>query len=74
MGTGVDTPGSFCLQLVHQVEQALRLGHLTRGDQLPTVRDVVEALAINPSTVLKGCRELEHRAAATLWLVRRRVA
>ncbi len=47
------------LQLVHQVRQALRLGTLTEGDQLPTVREVVGQLAINPNTVLKAYRELE---------------
>jgi len=48
------------LQLVHQVRQALRLGLLTEGDQLPTVKDVVGRLAINPNTVLKAYRELEY--------------
>ena len=52
------------LQLVQQVEQALRLGYLAQGDQLPTVKDVVESLAINPNTVLKAYRELEHRGLA----------
>lgn len=47
------------LQLVHQVERALRLGYLKPGDQLPKVRDVVASLAINPNTVLKAYRELE---------------
>jgi len=47
------------MQVVHQVKQALRLGMLRPGDQLPTVRDVVAALAINPNTVLKAYRELE---------------
>jgi GntR family transcriptional regulator len=47
------------LQLVHQVEHALRLGYLEPGDQLPKVRDVVASLAINPNTVLKAYRELE---------------
>jgi GntR family transcriptional regulator len=47
------------LQLVHQVEHALRLGYLKLGDQLPKVRDVVASLAINPNTVLKAYRELE---------------
>src|SRR5580693_5754900 len=46
------------LQLVHQVEHALRLGYLKPGDQLPKVRDVVASLAINPNTVLKAYREL----------------
>jgi GntR family transcriptional regulator len=47
------------LQLVHQVEHALRLGYLKLGDQLPKVRDVVASLAVNPNTVLKAYRELE---------------
>src|SRR5580700_5033443 len=47
------------LQLVHQVEHALRLGYLKPGDQLPKVRDVVANLAINPNTVSKAYRELE---------------
>src|SRR3954452_23218114 len=47
------------LQVVQQVRQALRLGLLREGDQLPTVKDVVRCLAINPNTVLKAYRELE---------------
>src|SRR5580658_8545557 len=47
------------LQLVHQVEHALRLGYLKPDDQLPKVRDVVASLAINPNTVSKAYRELE---------------
>jgi GntR family transcriptional regulator len=47
------------LQLVHQVEHALRVGQLQVGDQLPLVREVVAALAINPNTVLKAYRQLE---------------
>src|ERR1700729_4231178 len=53
------------LQLVHQVEHALRLGYLKPGDQLPKVRDVVASLAINPNTVLKAYRELEHKGLAS---------
>jgi GntR family transcriptional regulator len=52
------------LQLVHQVEHALRLGYLRPGDQLPKVRDVVAALAINPNTVLKAYKELETKGLA----------
>jgi len=48
------------LQLIQQVRQALRLGLLSEGDQLPTVKDVVARLAINPNTVLKAYRELEY--------------
>jgi GntR family transcriptional regulator len=54
-GSGLPT----YLQLVQQVRQALRLGLLVPGDQLPTAREVVEKLAINPNTVLKAYRELE---------------
>lgn len=47
------------LQIVQQTKQALRLGLLEPGDKLPTAREVVEATAINPNTVLKAYRELE---------------
>ena len=47
------------LQLVQQVEHALRLGSLELGDQLPRVKDVVASLAINPNTVAKAYHELE---------------
>ena len=52
------------LQLVHQVEHALRLGYLKPGDQLPRVRDAVASLAINPNTVLKAYKELETKGLA----------
>jgi GntR family transcriptional regulator len=52
------------LQLVQQVEHALRLGYLKPGDQLPKVRDVVASLAINPNTVLKAYRDLEMKGLA----------
>lgn len=52
------------LQLVQQVEAALSLGYLVEGDQLPTVKDVVSSIAINPNTVLKSYRELESRGIA----------
>lgn len=51
-------------QLVQQVRRALRLGLLEEGDQLPTVKVVVAQLAINPNTVLKAYRELEHEGIA----------
>ena len=47
------------LQIVQQVKEALRLGTLGVGDQLPTVREVVADLAINPNTVAKAYRDLE---------------
>jgi GntR family transcriptional regulator len=52
------------LQLIHQVRQALRLGLLREGDQLPTLKDVVARLAINPNTVLKAYRNLEMKGLA----------
>jgi GntR family transcriptional regulator len=52
------------LQLIQQVRQALRLGLLREGDQLPTVKQVSGALAINPNTVLKAYRELEYAGLA----------
>ena len=50
------------LQIVQQVEQALRMGTLRPGDQLPTVKQVVAEVTINPNTVTKAYRELEHAA------------
>ncbi|MET9510917.1 GntR family transcriptional regulator [Streptomyces flavidovirens] len=47
------------VQIVQQTKHALRLGLLEPGDKLPTAREVVEATAINPNTVLKAYRELE---------------
>ena len=52
------------LQLIHQVRHALRLGVLREGDQLPTVKEVVARLAINPNTVLKAYRQLEYEGLA----------
>jgi GntR family transcriptional regulator len=52
------------LQIVQQVEQALRLGYLVTGDRLPKVKEVVASLAVNPNTVLKAYRELEHKGLA----------
>ena len=53
------------LQLVQQVHQALQLGLLEPGDQLPTAQQVVAKLAINPNTVLKAYRELERDGLVT---------
>jgi GntR family transcriptional regulator len=51
-------------QLVRQVRQAVLLGVLREGDQLPTVKEVVAKVAINPNTVLKAYRELEFEGLA----------
>jgi GntR family transcriptional regulator len=47
------------LQVVQQVRQAVRLGILRPGDQLPTVKEVVAQLTINPNTVLRAYRQLD---------------
>jgi GntR family transcriptional regulator len=52
------------LQLVHQVRQSLLLGYLREGDRLPTVKEVAVDLAINPNTVVKAYRQLEHEGLA----------
>jgi GntR family transcriptional regulator len=49
------------LQLVQQVENAIRLGYLRRGDQIPRIKDVVSSLSINPNTVVKAYKDLEQK-------------
>ena len=53
------------MQLIQQVRHAMRLGLLKEGDKLPTVKDVVARVAINPNTVLKAYRELEYEGLVT---------
>ena len=57
LDTGSGVPAY--MQIVQQVRQAISLGLVCAGDQLPTVKEAVRALAINPNTVLKAYRELE---------------
>jgi GntR family transcriptional regulator len=65
------------LQIVQQVKHALRLGMIGPGDQLPTIKQVVADVAINPNTVLKAYRDLEReglvqgRAGVGTFVVRR---
>jgi GntR family transcriptional regulator len=51
-------------QIVHQVRRSIQLGLLKDGDQLPTVKEAAVHLAINPNTVLKAYKELEHAGLA----------
>src|SRR5579864_4608485 len=51
---------SYYLQLIKQVQQGLQFGILKAGDRLPTVKEVVAQVAINPNTVLRAYRDLEH--------------
>nr|WP_202512182.1 GntR family transcriptional regulator [Streptomyces sp. SID3343] len=53
------------LQIVHQVRRGLLLGYLCEGDRLPTVKEAVADLAINPNTVVKAYRQLEHEGLVT---------
>jgi GntR family transcriptional regulator len=55
---------AYYVQLMQQVRQAVRFGMLRAGDQLPTVREVVATVAVNPNTVLRAYRELEHEGLA----------
>jgi GntR family transcriptional regulator len=48
------------LQLVEQVKHAVETGAMRSGEQLPAIRSVAESLVINPNTVAKAYRELEH--------------
>ena len=48
------------LQLMEQVKHAIETGALRVGDQLPGIRPLAEELVINPNTVAKAYRELEH--------------
>ena len=57
--TGSDVP--IYRQLVQQVRRDVMLGRLQPGDQLPSVKEVVDALSVNPNTVVKAFSELEHQ-------------
>src|ERR1700747_2012890 len=48
-------------QLVQQVRRDVMLGRLQPGDQLPSVKEVVDSLSVNPNTVVKAFGELEHQ-------------
>ncbi len=54
------------LQLIEQVKHAIDMGALSPGDQLPAIRRVAEELVINPNTVAKAYRELEHEGVIEL--------
>jgi GntR family transcriptional regulator len=48
------------LQLMEQIRHAVETGALKAGDQLPTIRKVAEDLVMNPNTVVRAYRELQH--------------
>ena len=54
------------LQLMEQVKHSIETGALRPGDQLPGIRPLAEQLVINPNTVAKAYRELEHEGVIEL--------
>ena len=54
------------LQLMEQVKHAVETGALREGDQLPTIRKLAEDLVMNPNTVVRAYRELEHEGVVEL--------
>jgi GntR family transcriptional regulator len=54
------------LQLIEQVKHAVETGALRVGDQLPTIRKLAEDLVMNPNTVVRAYRELEHEGVLDL--------
>jgi GntR family transcriptional regulator len=54
------------LQLIEQVKHAVETGALREGDQLPTIRKVAVDLVMNPNTVVRAYRELEHEGVLEL--------
>src|SRR3977135_1106621 len=54
------------IQLMEQVKHAIETGSLKSGDQLPTIRKVAEDLVMNPNTVVRAYRELEHEGGLEL--------
>ena len=61
------------LQLMEQVKHAIETGALRPGEQLPGIRPLAEELVINPNTVAKAYRELEHEGVDRAAAGRRRV-
>jgi GntR family transcriptional regulator len=54
------------LQLMEQIKHAVETGALSEGDQLPTIRKLAEDLVMNPNTVVRAYRELEHEGVLEL--------
>jgi GntR family transcriptional regulator len=54
------------VQLMEQVKHAVETGALREGDQLPTIRKVAVDLVMNPNTVVRAYRELEHEGVIEL--------
>jgi GntR family transcriptional regulator len=59
-------PTPIYIQLMEQVRHAVEVGALKQGDSLPGIRHLAEKLVINPNTVAKAYRELEHEGIIEL--------
>ena len=62
-------PGSgvpIYLQLMEQVKHGIETGALRAGEQLPGIRPLAEELVVNPNTIAKAYRELEHEGVIEL--------
>lgn len=47
-------------QLMDQMKYYVAAGTLRAGDQLPSIRELAQTLAVNPTTIVKAYTELEH--------------
>ncbi len=54
------------LQLMEQIRHAVETGALKAGDQLPTIRKMAEDLVMNPNTVVRAYRDLQHEGIIEL--------
>ncbi len=59
-------PAPIYQQLMNQVKHAVEVGALKTGEQLPGIRNLAEDLVVNPNTVAKAYRELEHEGVIEL--------
>ena len=62
----IDNPVPQFEQLIEQIKAAVSAGALKPGDQLPGIRPLAEELVVNPNTVAKAYRELEHEGVIEL--------
>jgi GntR family transcriptional regulator len=55
-----DSGEPIYVQLVRQIKHAVATGALAHGAQLPSVRQLAGELVVNPNTIVRAYRELEH--------------
>src|ERR1700722_19886147 len=60
------TGAPLYVQLMEQVKHAVETGAVRSGDQLPTIRKLAEDLVMNPNTVVRAYRELQHEGIIEL--------